>query len=294
MKPANPDDDSYVFWYRTPAPVSGQAYLALLSGWMQAGLVPRQGTPLLVARRTQGAAVEVKEHPPPRTAEDAQKILGGYEEGTRFPWVEGQVDLYLAGAQVRARVHFEYSGEDELSPPRVDPRRPFMAGILFLPQYWRERAKGYEDGDSSAAAAAAEDALCEKYLKALAESTHPLAGLSGPEHDNVRWRFLESDLGRAIPPRLSDLSRYATYLSKDQVAAIGAEHFERLINVFEWVTAQEPRLRPYCRITGNGGALMARWPGGLDSEPKFVSLLPPRDKQSFNLVRAALTGRGAH
>lgn len=281
------DDDAYVFWYATPSKESHAAYGALLSGWIAAGVVPRQGTPLEVARRTTGAAVQVKQHSPPRTAEDVEKILSEYT-GAAIPQVRGQADLYLAGAVVRARVEFEYLGEDELAPPRVDPRRAFMQGLLFLPQYWREKAKGYAEGDPGAAASLIEDALAEKYLKALAEKTAPLAMFSGPEHDNIRWRFTEGELKGPLPPRLSELSRCATYLPPAQVAALGAEHVERLGRVFEWLHHQEPRLKPVCIRTGTGGVILSRWPGALDREPKFASLLSAEERLSFERVRVAL------
>jgi len=281
------DDDAYVFWYATPSKDSQRAYGSLLSGWIAAGVVPRQGTPLEVARRTAGAAVQVKQHPPPRTAEDAEKVLAEYA-ATAILQVRGQADLYLGGAVVRARIEFEYLGEDELAPPRVDPRRDFMQGVLFLPQYWREKAKGYAEGDHGAAAALIEDALAEKYLKALAEKTAPLGMFSGPEHDNIRWRFTEAELKGPLPPRLSELSRCATYLSPAQVAAVGADHVVRLGRVFEWLHRQEPRLKPVCLGTANGGVILSRWPGALDREPKFASLLAPDDQASFEAVRLAL------
>ncbi len=281
------DDDAYVFWYATPSKQSHAAYGKIMSGWIAAGVVPRQGTPLEVARRTTLAAVQVKQHPPPRTAEDAEKILGEYADGA-ITQVRGQADLYLAGAVVRARLEFEYLGEDELAPPRVDPRRAFMQGVLFMPQYWREKAKGYADGDPGAAASLIEDALAGKYLKALTEKTAPLAMFSGPEHDNVRWRFAEADLKGPLPPRLSELSRCATYVSPAQVAAVGAEHFARLGRVFDWLHHQEPRLKPVCIPTAVGGLILARWPGALDCEPKFGALLSPEDRDSFEHVRLAL------
>ncbi len=281
------DDDAFVFWYATPSKDSHSAYAALIRGWMKAGVVPRQGTPFEVARRTTEAAVHVKGHPPPRVAEDVDKILAEYA-GLGIPHARGQADLYLFGAVVRARIEFEYLGEDELSPPRVDPRRDFMQGVLFLPQYWREKAKGYAEGDPADAAASIEDALADKYLKPLAEATLPLAMFSGPEHDNVRWRFTEAELRAPLPPRMSELSRYTTYVSPEQLSAIGVEHFGRLAAVFAWVHAQEPRLRPFCRLTANGGAILARWPGALDRPPKFAGLLAPEERESFERVRTAL------
>lgn len=281
------DDDAYVLWYATPAKDSRSAYAALMSAWLRAGIVPRQGVPVEISRRTAGAAVQVKQHPPPVKAEDVDKIFAEYADDA-IPQVKAQADLYLAGSVVRARVEFEYLGEDELSPPRVDPRRDFMQGVLFLPQYWRERAKGYGEGDPGGAAAKIEDALVDKYLKALAEQTAPLAMFSGPEHDNIRWRFTESELRGPLPPRLSELSRYATYLTPEQVAAIGADHFERLARVFDWIHTQEPRIRPVCRLTSTGGAILSRWPGALDVEPRFAAMLEQGDRDSFSRIRAAL------
>ncbi len=281
------DDDAYVFWYATPSKDSHAAYGTLVSGWIAAGVVPRQGTPLEVARRTADAAVQVKQHPPPRTAEDVSKILGEYADGAVLQ-LRAQADLYLAGAVVRARIEFEYLGEDELAPPRVDPRRDFMQGVLFLPQYWREKAKGYEGGDPGGAAALIEDSLSGKYVRALAEKTSPLAMYSGPEHDNIRWRFTERELRQPLAPRLSEISRCATYLSPAQVEALGAAHVERLVHVFAWLHAQEPRLKPFCLRTENGGAILSRWPGALDRDPKFASLLSVEDREAFDRVRRAL------
>lgn len=281
------DDDAYVFWYATPAKESHTAYGSLLSAWIAAGVVPRQGTPVEVARRTAEAAVKMKQHPPPRTAQDVSKILGEYADGP-IPQLRGQADLYLAGAVVRARIEFEYLAEDELSPQRVDPRRDFMQGVLFLPQYWREKAKGYGGPDPGLAAASIEDSLSEKYLKPLAEKTSPLAMFSGPEHDNIRWRFTEGELRKPLAPRLSDLSRCATYLSPAQVEALGAAALERLGSVFLWLHEKEPRLKPVCLRTANGGAIVSRWPGALDREPKFAGQLSPEDRDAFEHVRRTL------
>lgn len=286
-RPANTDDDSYVFWYAAPAPESPAAFSALLGGWVEAGVVPRQGTPVEVTWRAPDGTVSVQQLPPPRTAKDAGKLLGARGEQARISTVKAQADLYIAGATVRARVQFEYAGDDELDPPRVDPRRPFMTGVLFLPRNWREAGPKGAGG-----AAEAEDALADRYLVAIAEKTDPLTGLSGPEHDSVRWRLTADVLSGPLPPRLSDLSRYATYLAPAQVAVVGSEHFERLQAVFAWLHEKEPRLAPYCRPTGNGGVLIARWPGALDREPKFVGMLAPPDQASFNRVRAALLGEG--
>lgn len=287
MQTDKPDDDAYVFWYTAPAKDSRAAYSRLMSAWLRAGIVARQGTPVEISRRTTGAAVQVKQHPPPVRAEDVDKIFAEYVDAA-IPQVKAQADLYLAGAVVRARLEFEYLGEDELSPPRVDPRRDFMQGILFLPQYWRERAKGYEGTDPGGAASTIEDALVDKYLKALAEQTAPLAMFSGPEHDNIRWRFTEAELRGPLPARLSELSRYATFVAPDQVSRLGPEHFERLVRAFEWVHAQEPRLKPVCRLTAGGGAIITRWPGALDVEPRFAAMLSAQDRESFNRIRAAL------
>jgi len=282
------DDDAYVFWHAAPSKDSRAAYGTLVGSWLRAGVIPRQGTPVEISRRTTGAAVQVKQHPPSPRAEDVEKLFSEYADAA-ITEVKAQADLYLAGAVVRARVHFEYLGEDELSPPRVDPRRDFMQGTLLLPQYWREKAKGYGDGDPGGAAALIEDALVVKYLKAIAEQTQPLAMFSGPEHDNVRWRFNEAELRGPRPPRLSELSRYATYLTPEQVAKIGVQHVQGLVRVFEWLHGQEPRLRPLCQLTTNGGAMISRWPGVLDKEPKFAALLGEGDRESFNRLRAALT-----
>ncbi len=288
MTDANTDDDTYVFWYAAPASESPAAFSALLAGWIGAGVVPRQGTPLEVASRADDGRVEVRQLPPPATAPDAGKVLASAGETARLPSVRAQADLYLAGSTVRARVHFEYAGEGELDPPRVDPRGPFMTGVLILPHGWRDEPPDTGGGDPGERATAAEDALADKYLVAIAQRTAPLTGLSGPEHESVRWRFTADALGKPLPPRLSDLSRYATYLSPAQVGAIGHEHFRRLVNVFDWLHEKEPRLAPYCRLTSAGGALIARWPGALDRESKFVALLSPRDRESFNIVRAGL------
>ena len=285
------DDDAYVFWYPTPAKESGEAYGALIGAWIKSGVVPRQGTPFDVFARGPDGAVAAKGHPPPRVPEDLPKIFAPHA-GAAVPQVKAQADLYLAGAAVRARVEFEYLGEDELSPPRVDPRRDFMQGVLFLPQYWREKAKGYEGDDPAGAAVAIEDALVDKYLIPIAEHSKPIAMFSGPEHDNVRWRFTEAELRAPIAPRLSELSRYVTYLSPTQVAAVGREHFERLAHTFEWLHKQEPRLKPVCKATQDGGAVLSRWPGALDVEPRFASALPADDRESFNRIRAALTPPG--
>ena len=282
------DDDAYVFWYPTPAKTSPAAYTTIMAAWLKAGVVPRQGTPLEVSRRSPDGSVQVKAHPAPRVPEDLPKILGE-DPATIIPQVKGQADLYLAGAAVRARVEFEYLGEDELTPPRVDPRRPFMHGILLLPQYWREKAKGYDADDPAGAATAIEDALIDKYLIPIADASLPLAMFSGPEHDNVRWRFTEAELGAPLAPRMSELSRYATYLSPAQVAAIGAEHFERLARTFDWLHRHEPRLKPLCRPTQGGGAFLSRWPGALDREPRFAEALPADERDSLNRLRAALT-----
>jgi hypothetical protein len=281
------DDDAYVFWYAAPATDSPAAFAALVSGWVKAGVVPRQGTPFEVARRGPEGAVQVKQHAPPRTPEDVLNIFGG-DPAVVVPQAKGQADLYLAGAVVRARVEFEYLGEDELTPPRVDPRRPFMQGVLFLPQYWREKAKGYEGDDPGGAAVAIEDALTDKYLVPLCDQSAPIAMFSGPEHDNVRWRFTEAELAGPLPPRLSELSRYATFLSPAQVSAVGREHFERLARTFEWLHRQEPRLKPVCRMTQSGGAVVSRWPGALDKEPRFAEALPSDERESLNRLRAAL------
>ena len=288
----NTDDDTYVFWYGTPAPESPAAFAALLGGWIEAGVVPRQGTPLEVASRAADGSVTVRDLPPPRTPEDALKLLASGGEGARIPSVKGQADLFLAGASVRARIHFEYAGDDELDPPRVDPRRPFMTGVLVLPRNWRDDAPPAGGKDPGERAAALEDALAEKYLAPIAERTAPLTGLAGPEHDSVRWLLTADALAKPLPPRLSDLSRYATYLSPAQVGAVGAEHFARLQNVFEWLHEKQPRLAPYCRLTAQGGAIVARWPGTLDREPKFVALLSPGDRESFHAVRTGLLGPG--
>ena len=285
------DDDAYVFWYATPAKASAAAYTALLGAWIKAGVVPRQGTPVDVSRRSPDGSVQVKAHPPPRVADDLPKIFGE-DPSIIIPQVKGQADLYLAGSVVRARIEFEDLGEDELSPPRVDPRRDFMQGILFLPQYWREKAKGYGGDDPAAAAGSIEDALVDKYLAPLCDASSPIAMFSGPEHDNIRWRFTEAELKAPLAPRLSELARYATYISPAQVAAVGKEHFERLAHSFEWLHKQEPRLKPVCRATNNGGAIVSRWPGALDKEPRFAAALPADDRDSFNRLRAALTPRG--
>ena len=223
----NTDDDAYVFWYKTPAPESPKAFATLLGGWIAAGVVLRQGNPLQVAVRAGDGSVKVDGRPPPRTVEDAEKVMVTGGETARVPQVKGHADLFLAGATVRARIHFEYAGDDELDPPRVDPRRAFMTGVLVLPRNWREDTAGARAGDVSERAAAIEDALAEKYLVPIAEKTDPLMGLAGPERDNVRWLFAADALAKPLRPRLSDLSRYATYLSPAQVGAIGAEHVER-------------------------------------------------------------------
>lgn len=282
-----PDDDAYVFWYASPAKDSRGAYSALTAAWIKAGVVPRQGTPVEIARRVEAGAVQVKQHAPPRVPDDVPKVFSDYAEAA-IPHVKGQADLYLSGTAVRARIEFEYLGEDELSPPRVDPRRDFIQGVLFLPQYWREKAKGFSDGDQGAAASSIEDALADKYLTALVEQTAPLAMFSGPEHDNIRWRFTEAELRGPLPPRLSELSRFATYLPPDQVHRLGADNVARLGHVFEWIHVQEPRIKPYCKLTSNGGAILARWPGSLDKEPKFAAMLEPKDREALNHVRAAL------
>ncbi len=283
----NTDDDTYVFWYRTPATEAPAAFAALLGSWVEAGVALRQGTPLEVATRAADGAVTVEQVAPPVTREDAGKLLGSHGAKARLQSVHGQADLYVAGATVRARVQFEYAGDDELDPPRVDPRRPHMIGVLLMPREWRDAPAG---GDASERATAAEDALADRYLLPIAGKSEPLTGLSGPEHDSVRWRLNADALARPIPPRLSDLSRFATYLSPAQVAAVGAEHFDRLRNVFEWVHDKQPRLAPYCRKTDAGGVPIARWPGALDREPKFVAILPPRDREAFDAVRRALLG----
>jgi hypothetical protein len=285
------DDDAYVFWYPTPAKGSPAAYTTLLSAWIKAGVVPRQGTPFNVSRRSPDGSVVVKGHPPPRVADDLPKIFGE-DQSVVIPQAKGQADLYLAGSVVRARIEFEYLGEDELAPPRVDPRRDFMQGVLFLPQYWREKAKGYEGDDPGGAAGSIEDALTDKYLAALCDASSPLAMFSGPEHDNIRWRFTEAELKAPLAPRLSELARYSTYISPAQVQAVGKEHFERLSHTFEWLHKQEPRLKPVCRATHNGGAIVSRWPGALDKAPRFAEALPADERDSFNRLRAALTPRG--
>jgi hypothetical protein len=286
------DDDTYVFWYATPSKDSREAFSTLIASWLRAGVLPRQGTPLEIARRTTGAAMQIHQHPPPRTAQDVDKIFTDYA-GAQIPHVEALADLFLAGTAVRVRLLFEYIGEDELTPPRVDPRRDFMMGSLYLPLYWRERAKGYSEGDPGDAAANIEDALADRYLKPIAEQTAPLAGFSGPEHDNIRWRFSESELKGQLPPRLSELARYATYLSPTQVGAVGLAHFERLAHVFDWLHEKEARLRPMCRLCTHGGVILSRWPGPLDREPKFAALLAPEDRDSFNRIREALTAPAA-
>lgn len=284
-----PDDDNFVFWYKAPAKDSLTAYQKLMSSWVAAGIVPRQGTPVEIARRTTGAAVQVRQHPPPRTPEDVAKIFTEYPDAL-IPYLSAQADLYLAGAAVRAQVWFDYIGEDELSPPRVDPRREFMMGTLVLPQYWREKAKGYAEGDPAAAAADIEDALVDKVLRPIAEKTDPLTALSGPEHEGLEWRYREADLRAGIPPRLSNISRYATYLSPAQVASIGTSAFEHLVATYDWLHRQEPRLRPLCRILSNRGVILARWPGTLDREPRFASALSPEAREAFNRVRRVLEG----
>lgn len=287
MIPDKSDDDAFVFWYPTPSKESVAAYGTLISSWIRAGVVPRQGTPFEVTVRGPEGGAVVKAHSPPRVPEDVDKLLAPYA-GTAIAQVKTQADLYLAGAVVRARVEFEYLGEDELSPPRIDPRRDFIQGVLLLPQFWREKAKGYEGGDKGAAAGAIEDALAEKYLIPIADQSKPMAMYSGPEHDNVRWRFTEAELRAPLPPRLSELSRYATFLSPAQVNAVGREHFERLSKTFDWLHKQEPRLKPMCKATQEGGAVLSRWPGALDVEPRFAGALSEEDRASFNRVRAAL------
>jgi hypothetical protein len=281
------NDDTYVFWYATPAKDARTAFQSLLASWLRAGMTPRQGTPLEITRRVPGAALQVKQHPPPRTPEDAEKIFGEYADAV-IDHAEGQTDLYLSGSAVRARFYFEYIGEDELAPPKVDPRRDFMLGILTLPQYWREKGKGYGEGDPDAAASAIEDALADKYLKPISEASAPLTGISGPEHDNVRWRYTEAELRAPIAPRLSDISRYATYLSPAQIDTVGFDHFERLVEVFGWLHQQEARVRPLCRLTSIRGAILSRWPGALDREPRFLAMLTEPQRDSFNRVRLAL------
>jgi hypothetical protein len=289
-RPANTDDDTYVFWYRTPHAESPAAFAALVTGWLEAGVVPRQGTPFEVAARAPDGSVVVRQLPPPRTGQDVAKLVGGAGSAARLQSVRAQVDLHLAGSTLRARAEFEYAGDDELEPPRVDPRRPFMMGTLVLPRNWRDAIQGAAGDDAAARASAAEDALADRYLLAIASRTGPITGLAGPEHDAVRWRYTAAALAGDPPPRLSDLARYASYLSPEQVGALGAGNLERLKRVFAWVHEMQPRLAPYCRTTEAGGAVLARWPGALDQEPRFVALLTPQDRDAFNAVRAALLG----